>query len=59
VINIVFLDDNSIKNLNKKYRNIDSSTDVLSFHYFDDFSTLNKDEIAGEIILSLEKITEQ
>ncbi|MDR2411835.1 MAG: rRNA maturation RNAse YbeY [Candidatus Peribacteria bacterium] len=42
----MFLDDNSIKNLNKKYRNIDSITDVLSFHYFDDFSLLGKKEIA-------------
>jgi ssRNA-specific RNase YbeY (16S rRNA maturation enzyme) len=41
----VFLDDDSIKNLNKKYRNIDSSTDVLSFHYFTDFSPLLKKEI--------------
>ncbi|USN57724.1 MAG: rRNA maturation RNAse YbeY [Candidatus Peribacteria bacterium] len=36
-INIVFLDDESIKNLNNNYRQKDSYTDVLSFHYFDDF----------------------
>lgn len=40
VLNIVFMDGESIQNLNKKYRNIDSPTDVLSFHYFDDFSHL-------------------
>jgi ssRNA-specific RNase YbeY (16S rRNA maturation enzyme) len=28
----------------------------LSFHYFEDFSELKNDEIAGEIIMCLEKI---
>lgn len=51
-LNIVFLDDNSIQNLNKTYRNIDKKTDVLSFHYFDDFSNLKKIDIAWEVILS-------
>ncbi|MDD3145519.1 MAG: rRNA maturation RNase YbeY [Candidatus Gracilibacteria bacterium] len=55
-LNIVFLDDDSIQNLNKNYRNIDTSTDVLSFHYFDDFSQLQAEDIAGEIILSENKI---
>jgi rRNA maturation RNase YbeY len=45
-LNIVFLDDDSIQKLNNQYRNIDKSTDVLSFHYFDDFSQLNNDDIA-------------
>jgi ssRNA-specific RNase YbeY (16S rRNA maturation enzyme) len=42
----VFLDDDSIQNLNKNYRNIDKITDVLSFHYFDDFRNLSEDDIA-------------
>lgn len=58
-LTIVFLDDNSIQNLNKTYRNIDKTTDVLSFHYYDDFSHLWEDEIAGEIILSESKILSQ
>ena len=56
VLNIVFLDDNSIKKLNKKYRNIDKETDVLSFYYYDDFSQIQDNEIAWEVILSEEKI---
>ncbi len=59
IINIVFLPDNQIQNLNKQYRKIDSSTDVLSFHYFDDFTSIDSNEIAGEIILSEKKIISQ
>ncbi|MGB2110742.1 MAG: rRNA maturation RNase YbeY [Patescibacteria group bacterium] len=58
-LTIVFLDDHSIQNLNKTYRNIDKTTDVLSFHYYDDFSELTPEEIAGEIILSETKILAQ
>jgi len=59
ILNIVFVSNKEIKELNKNYRKIDSATDVLSFHYYDDFSSLEKYEIAGEIILSEEKIIEQ
>jgi ssRNA-specific RNase YbeY (16S rRNA maturation enzyme) len=45
--------------LNKDYRNIDKATDVLSFHYFDDFSDLNPEDIAGELIFCEEKIVTQ
>lgn len=56
IINIAFLSDEEIEIMNREYRWIDRSTDVLSFHYFDDFSLVTKDEIAGEIILSESKI---
>ena len=55
-LNIVFLDNDSIQKLNNDYRKIDSTTDVLSFHYFDDFSKINNNDVAGEIIMSEEKI---
>lgn len=58
-LNIVFLDNNSIQKLNKQYRGKDEVTDVLSFHYYEDFSWLDQNEIAGEIILSEEKIAAQ
>lgn len=58
-LTIIFLDDDSIQNLNKTYRNIDKTTDVLSFHYYEDFAELTPDEIAGEIILSENKILAQ
>lgn len=58
-INIAFIDENSIKNLNRDYRKIDRVTDVLSFHYFDDFSILKDDDIAWEIVMCEEKIKAQ
>ena len=59
ILNIIFVSNKKIRELNKNYRNIDKETDVLSFHYYDNFENLDKNEIAGEIILSEEKILEQ
>ncbi len=59
ILNIVFLDPDSIQNLNKNYRWIDKTTDVLSFHYFNNFSNIKSDEVAWEIIMSEEKIKSQ
>jgi len=56
ILNIVFVDSNTIKNLNNTYRKIDKVTDVLSFHYFENFGDVKDDEIVGEIIMNLEKI---
>lgn len=58
-INIVFVDDESIKNLNKTYRKKDAVTDVLSFHYLDDFSLAHDDDVVWEVILAENKIIEQ
>lgn len=58
-LNIVFLDWNSIKILNKQYRQIDRVTDVLSFHYFEDFSELKSEDIAWEILMCEDKIKTQ
>ena len=59
IVTIAFLDDVRIQELNHQYRGIDKTTDVLSFHYFDDFSALQKDEVAGELILSESRVLEQ
>lgn len=58
-INIVFVTSQEIQNLNKTYRNKDTPTDVLSFHYFDDFSELSNEDIAWELIFCEEKIISQ
>ncbi len=59
ILNIAFLSDDEIQTLNREHRGIDKSTDVLSFHYFDDCSAVASDEVAGEIILSESKIMSQ
>lgn len=58
-VNIAFLGDDEIAELNKTHRGIDKTTDVLSFHYFEDFTGLGDEEIAGEIIMSEAKILSQ
>jgi len=55
-LNIVFVTSDSIKKLNNDYRKINKVTDVLSIHYFEDFSKLKNDDIAGEIIMCLDRI---
>ena len=59
ILNIAFLTDEEIQVLNRDHRGIDSTTDVLSFHYFDDFSDIVDADIAGEIILSESRIASQ
>lgn len=58
-LNIVFVDEDSIQKLNNDYRQKDSVTDVLSFHYYEDFSDLEAEETAGEVILCESKIYSQ
>ncbi|MBC7503578.1 rRNA maturation RNase YbeY [Candidatus Gracilibacteria bacterium] len=59
ILNIAFLADDEIQSLNREHRGNDSTTDVLSFHYFDDFSDLSIADTAGEIILSESRIISQ
>jgi len=58
-INIVFIWDTEMQALNKQYREKDMTTDVLSFHYFEDFSSLSPENTAGEILLSESKVRSQ
>ncbi len=56
-VSVTFTDDEKIRELNKKYRDKDSSTDVLSFPMYDDLSELDNafGEISlGDIVISLE-----
>lgn len=59
VLNIVFIEPLGIQKLNKQYRNIDKATDLLSFHYHNDFSDLWDNDIAWELIFCEEKILSQ
>ena len=59
VLNVAFLSDDEIQELNRDHRGIYKTTDVLSFHYYDDFSDISEEEVAGEIILSESRIIAQ
>lgn len=59
IINLIFVWKSEIQELNKKYRNKDKSTDVLSFHYFDSFENLKSEDIAWEIVFCEEFIQAQ
>ena len=51
VIQVAILDDPTMRELNRSYRGMDSTTDVLSFGYEDDY-TISRDTTVGEIVLS-------
>ena len=63
---VTICDDESIREINKEYRDIDKSTDVLSFPMFSysepevlDEEMLEGDNALGDIIISLETATRQ
>ncbi|KEI97384.1 heat-shock protein [Clostridium botulinum A2B7 92] len=49
-VSVVFIDNNSIKEINKDYRNIDKATDVLSFPMLD----YEKGEVFKDVYLNYE-----
>ncbi|MDB1135515.1 rRNA maturation RNase YbeY [Candidatus Anaplasma sp. TIGMIC] len=53
VLSVVLANDNLLWELNKKYRNIDRPTNVLSFSYHD---TLSHGVCLGEVFLSIERL---
>lgn len=63
---ILLTDNDEIKKINMKYRNLDKPTDVLSFPMYehDELNKLKKIKvksqmILGDIIVSMEKVVEQ
>ena len=60
-VSVTFTDNEQIRELNKKFRNIDKATDVLSFPLFDyegESEAPAIDEISnmlGDIVISLER----
>lgn len=59
-VSVTFTDNEKIHELNKRFRNVDRPTDVLSFPLFDfDTDTAEFDNMLGDIVLSLEKADEQ
>lgn len=58
LVNIIIVDNEEIKKINKEYRNMDNVTDVISFALEDvEFKTPFR--ILGDIYISYEKVKEQ
>ena len=51
-LNILFSDDERIKNLNREFKNKDDATDILSFYGYDG-------DILGDIIISIETMEKE
>ena len=62
-VNVVLTDSKNIQVINKEHRGIDSKTDVLSFPMYEkgelDNIKLEKEDILGDMIISIEKVKEQ
>lgn len=61
-INIILTTPKNIKEFNKKYRNIDKETDVLSFPMFEKNeikNSRNNIDILGDVIISIDRVIEQ
>jgi probable rRNA maturation factor len=62
-ISVTFVDDEKIRALNRQYRNIDKSTDVLSFPLgIDGVYDVNNDtgaQMLGDIVISMQHAVEQ
>ena len=62
-VNVVLTDSKNIQVINKEHRGIDSKTDVLSFPMYEkgelDNIKLEKEDILGDIVISIEKVKEQ
>lgn len=60
IVSFVFVDNKKIREINKKYRNIDRVTDVISFAFMDEEINPNTDYTNyGEIYISLDKALSQ
>ena len=57
--NIIFVDNDYIHKLNKEYRNIDRTTDVITFALEDNMDIKLDIRILGDIYISIDKTKEQ
>ncbi len=58
--NVIFVDNKTIKEINKNYRNIDRETDVISFAFEDNEEiTFEFGRLLGDIYISVDKMRSQ
>ena len=56
-VSVSFVGDEEIRNLNRDYRGVDKSTDVLSFPIDDEFIIVSR--ILGDVIINTRRVMEQ
>lgn len=56
---VIFIDDEKMQDLNKLYRNINKTTDVLSFAFEDNLSIKESIRMLGDIYVSIPKMESQ
>ena len=59
IMNIIFVNDKEIQDINKNYRNIDRVTDVISFALNDEKDFLIKTEEIGDIFIDIDQAKRQ
>lgn len=62
IFNVIVIDNNQIREINKEYRGIDRETDVISFALEDDTKCVQfegEPRMLGDIYISVEKAKEQ
>ena len=67
LVTITLTNADNIRRINKKYRNIDKATDVLSFPMFEKYELTEKiekklfehEDVLGDIIISIPRVEEQ
>jgi len=60
IFNIIFIDDEKMHSMNKIYRDIDRTTDVLSFALNDEREEFEEEiNVLGDIFISIPKMIEQ
>lgn len=56
-VSVSFVGDDEIRDLNREYRGVDKSTDVLSFPMDDEFIIVSR--ILGDVIINTRRVMEQ
>lgn len=59
IFSVIIVDNDKIHEINKKYRNIDRPTDVISFALNDDDTCNSSLRVLGDIYISIDKAKEQ
>lgn len=60
IFNVIFVDNNKIREINNEYRNIDRETDVISFALEDNKNIeTNNVRVLGDIYISIDKASMQ